>query len=136
MPEGTIRVAAVQIAPDLTSRAATMIRALDATEDAAAKGAQLVMFPETFAPAYPYFSFVLPPVQQGEPHLALMREAVTIPSPETEAMADAARRPPPRAGGGDRRDRARRRIALSCAADLRRGRDAGAAPPQDHADLS
>jgi len=92
MPAQTIRAAAVQIAPDLTSREGTVIKVLNALEEAAAKGAELVVFPETFVPWYPYFSFVLPPVQQGKEHLRLYEEAVTVPGPETQAVAQAAKR--------------------------------------------
>jgi aliphatic nitrilase len=92
MRTDTIRAAAVQIAPDLTGRAGTMERVLNAIEEAAGKGARFIVFPETFVPYYPYFSFVLPPVQQGAPHLELMKEAVVVPSPETQAVAGAARK--------------------------------------------
>jgi len=91
MRTDTIRAAAIQIAPDLSGRAGTIERVLNAIGEAADKGARFIVFPETFVPYYPYFSFVLPPVQQGKPHLKLMREAVTVPSPETRAVADAAR---------------------------------------------
>ena len=88
----TVRAAAVQIAPDLASRAGTVERVLNAIAEAADKGAELIVFPETFVPWYPYFSFVLPPVQQGPEHLRLYEEAVTVPSSETRAVADAARK--------------------------------------------
>ncbi|MDP9759475.1 MULTISPECIES: Nit6803 family nitrilase [Agrobacterium] len=88
----TVRAAAVQIAPDLASRAGTVERVLNAIAEAADKGAELIVFPETFVPWYPYFSFVLPPVQQGPEHLRLYEEAVTVPSAETRAVADAARK--------------------------------------------
>ncbi|MEP9375151.1 Nit6803 family nitrilase [Aquabacter sp. CN5-332] len=88
----TIRVAAVQIAPDLTSRAGTMEKVLGAITDAAGKGVKLLVFPETFVPWYPYFSFVLPPVLSGREHVRLYENAVAVPSPETEAVASAARR--------------------------------------------
>lgn len=82
-----IRAAAVQIAPDLTSRKGTLAKVRDAMSDAASKGAQIVVFPETFVPWYPYFSFVLPPMLQGSEHLRLYEQAVTVPSPETDAIA-------------------------------------------------
>ncbi|MEP3844410.1 MAG: Nit6803 family nitrilase [Paracoccaceae bacterium] len=82
-----VRAAAVQIAPDLTSRAETLSKVKDAMSDAAAQGAQIVVFPETFVPWYPYFSFVLPPMLQGAEHLRLYEEAVTVPSPETDEIA-------------------------------------------------
>ena len=90
-PKPIIRAAAVQIAPDLASRAGTIAKVLNAIAEAAAKGAEFIVFPETFVPYYPYFSFVLPPVQQGAEHLRLYDEAVVVPSPETRAVAGAAR---------------------------------------------
>ncbi|MBU1836718.1 MAG: aliphatic nitrilase, partial [Alphaproteobacteria bacterium] len=75
-----VKAAAVQIAPDLTSRDKTMARVLDAIDEAAGNGADMIVFPETFVPFYPYFSFVLPPCQQGKPHLHLYEQAVTVPS--------------------------------------------------------
>jgi nitrilase len=88
----TIRVAAVQIAPDLDSAAGTLDRVLAAIAEAAGKGAALVAFPETFVPWYPYFSFVHPPVLTGADHVRLYENAVTVPGPVTQAVADAARR--------------------------------------------
>lgn len=87
-----VRAAAVQISPDLDSAEGTLAKVLAALADAAAQGAQLVVFPETFVPWYPYFSFVLPPVQQGAEHLRLVKEAVVVPGPVTDAVAAAARR--------------------------------------------
>ncbi|TPE51698.1 Nit6803 family nitrilase [Amaricoccus solimangrovi] len=92
MQKPVVRAAAVQIAPDLASRAGTMERVLNAVAEAADKGAEFIVFPETFVPFYPYFSFVLPPVQQGPEHLRLYQEAVSVPSAETRAVAEAARR--------------------------------------------
>lgn len=88
---GTVRAAAAQIAPDLTSAQATLAKVLNAMEEAAGKGAQIVVFPETFVPYYPYFSFVYPPVAQGAAHLALYQEAVIVPGPITAAVAERAR---------------------------------------------
>ena len=92
MRTDTVRAAAVQIAPDLSGREKTMERVLNAIDEAASKGAEFIVFPETFIPYYPYFSFVLPPVQQGKPHLELYQEAVVVPSAETKALANAARK--------------------------------------------
>ena len=86
-----VRAAAVQIAPDLERPAGTLERVLAAIDQAADQGAQLVVFPETFVPYYPYFSFVLPPVLQGAPHLRLMEHAVVVPGPVTQATSDRAR---------------------------------------------
>ena len=93
MPEKRIvRVAAVQIAPDLDTPTGTLDRVLAALDEAAGKGAQFVVFPETFVPWYPYFSFVRPPVQSGADHIRLYDHAVVVPGPVTEAVAQAAKR--------------------------------------------
>ncbi|MDP5218521.1 Nit6803 family nitriliase [Ruegeria sp. 2205SS24-7] len=92
MSDPIIRAAAVQIAPELAGRSGTIERVLNAIAEAAEKGAGLIVFPETFVPYYPYFSFVLPPIQQGPEHLRLYNEAVLVPSSETQAVADAARK--------------------------------------------
>ena len=41
----------------------------------------MIVFPETFLPYYPYFSFVEPPVRMGRAHLALYDQAVVVPGP-------------------------------------------------------
>ncbi len=91
MASRVVRAAAVQIAPDLDSADGTLHKVLEAIAGAAAKGAQLVVFPETFVPYYPYFSFVKPPVTQGPEHLKLYERAVLVPGPVTQAVAAAAR---------------------------------------------
>lgn len=83
-----VKAAAVQIAPDLSSREKTLARVLDAIDEAAGQGADLIVFPETLVPFYPYFSFVLPPCQQGKPHLHLYEQAVTVPSDDTRRVAE------------------------------------------------
>ncbi len=86
-----VRAAAVQIAPVLESCDGTMEKVLQAIADAAVEGVELLVFPETFVPYYPYFSFVLPPVLMGKPHLKLYEQAVVVPGPVTEAVSSAAR---------------------------------------------
>jgi aliphatic nitrilase len=86
-----VRAAAAQIAPDLDSADGTLVRVLETVRDAARRGVELLVFPETFVPYYPYFSFVQPPVQQGPAHLLLMERAPTVPGPTTDAVGAAAR---------------------------------------------
>jgi nitrilase len=88
----SIRVAAVQIAPDLDSGSGTVSKVLGAIAEAAEKGAKLIVFPETFVPWYPYFSFVHAPVLTGAEHIRLYENAVVVPGPVTYAVASAARR--------------------------------------------
>ena len=67
-----VRAAAVQILPDFDSTDGTLNKVCDFITQAAARGAQLVVFPETFVPYYPYFSFIRPPMLSGAEHLRLM----------------------------------------------------------------
>ncbi len=87
----TVKAAAVQISPVLYSQSGTVEKVLKAIEAAAIEGVELIVFPETFVPYYPYFSFVLPPVLMGQAHMKLYEEAVAVPGPVTEAMSQAAR---------------------------------------------
>lgn len=87
-----VRAAAVQIASDLTSLSGTLDRTLAAIEDAAAKGADIVVFPETFLPWYPYFSITHGPAAIQDEHLRLYEHGVVVPGPVTEAIAAAARK--------------------------------------------
>jgi aliphatic nitrilase len=87
----TVRAAAVQIAPDLNSADGTLGKVCEAITRAAEQGAELVVFPETFVPYYPYFSFVRPPFASGPEHLLLYERAVVVPGPVTHAVSAAAR---------------------------------------------
>ena len=87
-----VRVAAAQIAPDLDTPTGTLDRVLAAIIEAAGKGARLVVFPETFVPWYPYFSFIRPPMLTGAEHIHLYDNAVVVPGPVTEAVAAAAKK--------------------------------------------
>ncbi|MBD9508093.1 Nit6803 family nitriliase [Ensifer sp. ENS07] len=87
-----VRVAAVQIAPDLETPLGTLDRVLAAIDEAGGKGVKFAVFPETFLPWYPYFSFIRPPMTSGAEHMRLYEDAVVVPGPVTEAIAQAARR--------------------------------------------
>jgi aliphatic nitrilase len=87
-----VRAAAVQLSPVLFSREGTTSKVCDKIAEAAAQGAQLVLFPETVVPYYPYFSFIKAPAVIGAEHLLLLEQAVTVPGPSTEAIAQAARK--------------------------------------------
>jgi nitrilase len=56
----TVRVAAVQATYELMNRDATIDRMADLTADAAARGAQLVVFPEVFVPGTPIWIWTQP----------------------------------------------------------------------------
>jgi aliphatic nitrilase len=87
-----IKAAAVQISPDLSGGSGTVDRVCDAVARAAAEGVELAVFPETFIPYYPYFSFVAPPVSAGKEHMRLYENAVEVPGPVTRRLSEAAAR--------------------------------------------
>ncbi len=87
-----VRAAAAQIAPVLDRPGGTLEKVLASIDEAAVEGVEILVFPETFIPYYPYFSFIDPPVAIGKKHLALYEQALVLPGPETEALAAAARK--------------------------------------------
>jgi aliphatic nitrilase len=86
-----VRAAAVQLSPVLYSREGTTQKVCDAIANAAAQGAELVVFPETVIPYYPYFSFIRPPVLMGAEHLTLVEQSLDVPGKETALIGAAAR---------------------------------------------
>jgi nitrilase len=89
-----VRAAAVQMSPVLYSREATVEHVVRTVHDLGRQGVQFATFPETVVPYYPYFSFVQPPLQTltGPEHRKLVAQAVTVPSPATDAIGEAAGR--------------------------------------------
>ena len=91
--EETIRVAAVQAAPVFLDRAASVRKACDLIGEAAARGARLIAFGENFLPGHPIWFHALPPTagRSRELATALVRNALTVPGPESDLLCDAAR---------------------------------------------
>jgi len=87
-----VRAAAVQLSPVLYSCQGTTAKVCDAIAEAARNGAELVVFPETVLPYYPYFSFIKAPAVMGADHLKLIAESVTVPGPVTDQIASAAKK--------------------------------------------
>ena len=86
-----VKAAAVQISPVLYSREATVEKVIEKIRELGKQGVQFATFPETIVPYYPYFSFIQTPYQiiAGSEHLKLLDQAVTVPSPATDAIAQA-----------------------------------------------
>lgn len=87
-----VKVAAAQLAPEYLDRDRTVQKACAAIAEAGKNGAQLVAFPETYLPGYPYFAVHLPPTAINPYLRTLYREAVQIPSPASDALCAAAKR--------------------------------------------
>jgi len=86
----SVRAAAVQCSPVLYSREGTVEKVCHLISDLGKQGVELAVFPETFVPYYPYFSFVQPPFAMGKEHLKLLEESVVVPSEETLKIGQAA----------------------------------------------
>jgi nitrilase len=89
-------VAVVQAAPILFHREATVEKACQLTRDAAAQGAELVLLPESFIPAYPRGLSFGTVVGSRSPEGRKTWErywahSVEVPGPATEALCAAAR---------------------------------------------
>jgi aliphatic nitrilase len=80
------------MAPVLFDGKATTDKVCDRIDHAAKQGAELVVFPETVVPYYPYFSFIKAPAAFGADHLRLIEQSVVVPGPMTDAIGRAARR--------------------------------------------
>ena len=87
-----VKAAAVQISPVLYSRQGTVEKVVKKIAELGEKGVQFATFPETLVPYYPYFAFVQPPYLSGKEHQRLLEESVTVPSAETDAIGEAARK--------------------------------------------
>jgi nitrilase len=86
------RAAAVQAAPVFLDREATLDKMGPLVAEAAQEGAELVVFGESFLPGFPVWNLVLAPVDQHPFFRALYENALLVPGPQTERLADLARR--------------------------------------------
>ena len=84
--DAPVRVACAQVEPVVFDRAGTLDKLAATAADAAAQGAQLVLFPETFVPAYPSSRWVRALAAGGGKEIwaRLARSSVTVPSADTE----------------------------------------------------
>ena len=86
-----VKAAAVQISPVLYSREGTVEKIVKKIRELGKQDVQFATFPETVVPYYPYFSFVQPAFAMGKEHQRLLEQSVTVPSPETHAIGQAAK---------------------------------------------
>ncbi|MGD9235061.1 MAG: carbon-nitrogen hydrolase family protein [Desulfobacterales bacterium] len=92
-----IKVAVVQSAPVLFDREATVEKACDLVEQAAAQGAQFVLFPEAYIPAYPRGLAFGTVVGSRSPvgrrvWQRYWENTVEVPGPTTQKLAAAAKK--------------------------------------------
>jgi len=85
------KAAAVQASPVFLNVDATVDKACAIITEAALNGASLVAFPEVFIAGYPYWNWIMTPVQGSPWYEKLYRNSITVPGPETEKICQAAR---------------------------------------------
>lgn len=86
------RAAAVQAAPAFLDRDATIARLAEWVAKARDLGAELVVFGESFIPAFPLWNMLYAPIDQHAFYRRLFDNAVEIPGPQIEQLAAIARR--------------------------------------------
>jgi nitrilase len=91
-----VRVACVQAEPVVLDRERTLDKLATLTAEAKANGAQLVVFPETFIPAYPTSAWAKFLAGWADPRAKgafaqLARESVEIPGPAADRLGEIAR---------------------------------------------
>ena len=91
MSNAMVKVAAVQAAPVFLDLEGSLQKALSLIEEAAAEGAQLIVFPEAFLPAWPAWVDEVLPGEDGAWHVRLLEQSVVVPGPVTERLGAAAR---------------------------------------------
>lgn len=94
--EKVLRVAVIQAAPVIMDLEGTLEKTLNLIKEAALKGAKLVVFPESFIPAYPRgfsFGFVVGSrtMEGREDWKRYYDNSVAVPGPVTDALAKAAK---------------------------------------------
>src|SRR5262245_63436656 len=90
-----VQIARVQRAPVVLDRDATVEKAVGLIAEAAAGGAELVAFPETWIPGYPAWIFGAAgwdDVAQKRAFGRLNANAVEVPSPAVDALCRAAKK--------------------------------------------
>lgn len=85
------KAAAVQASPVFLDADATVENACGIIAEAAANGASLVAFPEVFVAGYPYWNWIMTPVQGSKWYERLYTNSITVPGPETDRLCQAAK---------------------------------------------
>lgn len=86
------KAAAIHAAPVFLDKAATTKKAISLIREAAAAGAELVAFPETYIPAFPVWAALWAPIDNHDLFVRMADQSVLIDGPEVKAIRDEARR--------------------------------------------
>ena len=84
------KAASVQTSPVYLDAVGTTQKACDLIREATKKGAQLVAFPEAFIPAYPYWSWLMSPIEGSSFFEKLFLNSITIDGKEVKQICKTA----------------------------------------------
>lgn len=85
------KAAAVQTSPVFLNVEKTVDKAISIIKEAASNDAQLIAFPEVFISGYPYWNWIMTPVQGSKWYEQLYRNSVTAEGEEIERIKKAAK---------------------------------------------
>lgn len=88
---GTLRVAACHVSPIFLNARATTEKAVSFIKQAAARKANLIVFPETYVSAFPIWSSVRPPTENHSLFQRMVDQSVYANGEEMESIREAAR---------------------------------------------
>ncbi len=86
-----IKVGVAQVAPKFLDKKGTVEKACKVIGEAGKKGVQLLVFPETFIAAFPYWRGCVSVRRSTELIFEMQKNAIRIPGEDTEILADAAK---------------------------------------------
>lgn len=87
-----IRVAAAHVAPVFLDKTRTTDKAVAIIEEASRHGAQLVVFPESYIPAFPVWAAFSAPIDNHDWFRVMVRESILVDGAEIAALRHAAER--------------------------------------------
>jgi len=85
------KAAVVQAAPEYLNLQGTVDKTIDLIQEAAGEGADLIAFPETWIPGYPWWLWVEPPVGAMQYTQEYFDHSLALDSPEMERLEQAAK---------------------------------------------
>ncbi len=86
------KVAAAHIAPVFLDKKATTAKALSWIDEAAKKGAQLVVFPESFIPGFPIWAALWAPLHNHDLFSQFVENSLFVDGPEIQAICQQAKK--------------------------------------------
>ena len=93
MMQNTVtKVAVAHVAPVFLDKKATVAKALGLIQEAAQKGAQLVVFPESFLPGFPIWAALWSPMENHDLFQRFVENSLLCDGPEVAAIAAQAKK--------------------------------------------